>query len=236
MYLRAMEFEEFGGDGTPVVLLHGLSGYPGEWAESAAFLTPRHRVVAPELRGEDVEPWLEGLGLGPAAVVGQSLGGFAAFRLAAARPDLVSRVVVAEATPSEDPGVSATVRAWLEGWPVPFADRDAAVAFFGDHNRGRTWAAGLVERDGGLWPRFDIDTEVGMLAAFERSYWDEWDAIHCPILIVRAATGEGDDDFGKMVERQPTAQLVEIPDAGHDLHLDQPERWQAALGPFLSRG
>jgi pimeloyl-ACP methyl ester carboxylesterase len=34
-----------------VLLLHGLARYAGEWAETAGWLTTRHRVVAPEQRG-----------------------------------------------------------------------------------------------------------------------------------------------------------------------------------------
>ena len=36
-----------------------------------------------------------------------------------------------------------------------------------------------------------------------------------------------------MVESNPHARLVEIEDAGHDLHLDQPEAWHKALAQFL---
>jgi pimeloyl-ACP methyl ester carboxylesterase len=36
-----------------------------------------------------------------------------------------------------------------------------------------------------------------------------------------------------MAERLPRARLLEIPDAGHDLHLDRPTEWRAALGGFL---
>ena len=70
---------DFGGMGPLVVLLHGLAGYAGEWAESASWLRERHRVVALDQRGhgastrvpptvapgafvEDVVAWLDALG------------------------------------------------------------------------------------------------------------------------------------------------------------------------------
>jgi pimeloyl-ACP methyl ester carboxylesterase len=37
-----------------------------------------------------------------------------------------------------------------------------------------------------------------------------------------------------MLALQPYARLIEIADAGHDLHLDQPVRWRAAVAGFLS--
>jgi pimeloyl-ACP methyl ester carboxylesterase len=42
---------DYGGEGTPIVLLHGLAGYAGEWAPTAHHLAKSHRVIAPELRG-----------------------------------------------------------------------------------------------------------------------------------------------------------------------------------------
>jgi pimeloyl-ACP methyl ester carboxylesterase len=42
---------DFGGDGPPLLLLHGLAGYAGECAETAGWLTGRCRVVALDARG-----------------------------------------------------------------------------------------------------------------------------------------------------------------------------------------
>ncbi|MFE4380015.1 alpha/beta fold hydrolase [Streptomyces cyaneofuscatus] len=40
-----------GGDGPPLLLLHGLAGHSGEWDALAARFTPTHRVVAFDARG-----------------------------------------------------------------------------------------------------------------------------------------------------------------------------------------
>jgi pimeloyl-ACP methyl ester carboxylesterase len=37
-----------------------------------------------------------------------------------------------------------------------------------------------------------------------------------------------------MTQLLPAARLVEIPDAGHDVHLDQPGRWRAAVETFVA--
>jgi pimeloyl-ACP methyl ester carboxylesterase len=78
---------------------------------------------------------IEQLERGAVVVIGQSLGGLTAMRLAAARPDLVRALVVAEASPepADDPDAAAAdVAASLRRWPVPFPSREAAVAFFGE--------------------------------------------------------------------------------------------------------
>src|SRR4051812_44998403 len=108
---------DLGGDGQPVLLLHGLAGHADEWRQTASWLTQRCRVVALDARGhgrsqrlpDDVSPaaqvadasfTIEHLGLSPVVVVGQSLGGLTALSLADERPDLVRGLVVVDASPA----------------------------------------------------------------------------------------------------------------------------------------
>jgi pimeloyl-ACP methyl ester carboxylesterase len=244
---------DHGGEGPPVLLLHGLLGHAREWDSTAAWLTRTHRVVALEQRGHgrsertpaDVSPaaftadaarWIEQLGIAPAVVVGQSLGGLTALRLAAERPDLVCALVVCEATPAADAGSGGAVRSWLADWPVPFATEAAARTFFGgDTLVARAWTAGLERRDDGLHPAFDAGVVLAALAgANDRDWWGEWQRVTCPTLIVRAIDGAPEAEVERMRALRPEAQLAEIEDSGHDVHLDQPGRWQAALEPFLA--
>jgi len=245
---------DYGGDGRPVVLLHGLAGYGREWDDTAGWLPSGHRTIAPDQRGHggserrpadlsrsafvgDVAAWIEELGLAPAILIGQSLGAHTAFLTAARRPDLVRALVVAEATPQADPGAPGGVRAWLERWPVPFATRDDAVAYFGGGSLwAHAWADGLEQTPDGLRPSFEIPVMLAALDESSReSYWQEWERIRCPTLVVHAAGGEGCPQlYRRMVDALPEARLAEIQDAGHDVHLDQPARWRAAVEAFLA--
>ena len=247
---------DFGGSGSPVLLLHGLAGHVGEWSETAGWMVREHRVVALDERGHgrstrvpadvsreahvaDVVFVIDQLALGPVILIGQSLGANLAFLVAARHPDRVWALVVAEGCPEADPdGEGAEgIRKWLDGWPTPFASRDAAAAFFrGPSLYADAWADGLEERDDGLWPRFDSEVMVQTLREGTLSdYWEEWQAIKCPTLVVRA----GDGFFPKgvlesMAERLPGAQFVEIPGAEHDLHLDRPAEWRQTVANFLA--
>ena len=101
-----------GGDGPPLVLLHGLGGAASNWVELAPLLVPRFRLLIPELAGHgrsepipsarSFDPFarhvaglMELEGMAPAAVVGHSLGGTIALRLTALRPDAVRALVLA---------------------------------------------------------------------------------------------------------------------------------------------
>ncbi len=244
---------EHPGLGPPVVLLHGLAGYAGEWEPTAAALAPAHRVLLPEQRGHgrsgrrpadvsgsafaaDVAWWLERLAAAPAVVVGQSLGGQVALLVAARRPELVRGLVVAEASPGFEPAAVQAVREWVERWPVPFPSRAAAEAFF-DRSPAwaEAWAGGLEARGDGLWPAFDLETLLAALKGVgSEASWEAWAAVRCPALIVHASAGERGDDVARMLEAHPGARAVAIEHAGHDLHLDQPARWQRTLETFLS--
>src|SRR5436190_22374251 len=96
-------------------MLHGLGGYAGEWSDTARWLTARARVVALDARGhgastrypadvssaalvDDAAFAVEHFGIAPVVAIGQSLGGLIALLLAARHPELVSGLVVAEAS------------------------------------------------------------------------------------------------------------------------------------------
>ena len=103
-----------GGDGPPVVLLHGPGEYGGKWLRVFPNLVTTHRVIAPDLPGHgtsevidgplDVDgmlAWLDDLieCTCPTAptLVGHILGGAIAARFASDRSERLSRLVLVDA-------------------------------------------------------------------------------------------------------------------------------------------
>jgi pimeloyl-ACP methyl ester carboxylesterase len=81
------------------------------------------------------------------------------------------------------------------------------------------------------WP----GRERAIAQANERDHRDDWARIRCPALVVRAADGVSAAEAQRMADALHGAALVEIADAGHDVHLDQPERRRTAVEEFLGQ-
>ena len=101
-------YVEQAGEGSPVVLLHEGIADSRMWEPQWAEYSKRFRMVRYDMRGfgrspaavgtfslsGDLVQILDGLELGPATLIGASLGGAVAMEATIARPELVSRLVL----------------------------------------------------------------------------------------------------------------------------------------------
>jgi haloacetate dehalogenase len=110
-----------GGQGAPVVLLHGHPRTGATWHKVAALLSSHRTVVCPDLRGYgesskpatladhsqqskramagDIVQLMRGLGHERFSVAGHDRGAYVAFRLAMDQPDAVDHLVILDAVP-----------------------------------------------------------------------------------------------------------------------------------------
>ncbi len=126
-----------GGDGPPLVLLHGFPQTWWEWRKLMPALARRHTVVALDLRGAghsdcpqggydkatlagDVHGVMSALGFRRYAVCGHDIGAMAALALAFTQRDAVSRLMI----------LDAPMPGWSQ-WDTIFAD--PKVWHFGFH-------------------------------------------------------------------------------------------------------
>jgi pimeloyl-ACP methyl ester carboxylesterase len=243
---------DFGGRGAPYLLIHGIAGAAVEWRETAAWLVAFGRPIAFDQRGHgasdrtpgrysrdayvgDVIAVLEQLGE-PAVVIGQSMGGTNAYLAASRRPELFRALVVVEAGTSPDPKAPDDVRSWLEAWPVPFRSLRAARRYFDSIGVSPVWAATLARHPDGYRPRFEIDDMVASIECdADTDYAEEWSQIRCPTLVVAGSrSGWPTDEPRRMAHAIPHGSFTLVEDAGHDVHLDAPERFREAVETFVS--
>jgi pimeloyl-ACP methyl ester carboxylesterase len=114
-----LNWKGYGGEGEPIVLVHGLGGSSLNWDAVGPDLARHGKAVAIDLPGFGLSPpardwstrtnseavagFISKIG-GPATLVGNSMGGLVTTLVAAERPELVSRLVlVSPAMPPRPP-------------------------------------------------------------------------------------------------------------------------------------
>jgi pimeloyl-ACP methyl ester carboxylesterase len=254
-----------GGDGPPLVVVHGLGGAAVNFTLLAPLLAERHRVLIPDLPGHGLsEPFdrattlddyaehvaaVAGLeGFFPGAVLGYSMGGVVALRLAVSRPGDVTALALVAAAGI----VSVTRRAqlWLA---VTGALRPAQIMtrFRGTFARRPR----LRWLPFGLWgavdpPALPAEGVIGFLegpsqhtdvgsagrALLRDDPRPDLGRVRCPVLLLWGAR----DRLVPLADgfeyaRRLRAPIKVLPAAGHLLVGEQPDECAAILNDFLDR-
>lgn len=182
---------------------------------------------------------------GARVVVGMSMGGLTAIRLAATNPELVPRLVIVDVTPGtvtrfsamddEQRGAVAlvagpasfdTVEEMIEQAVALSPRRPAAAVRRGVLNNSR-------QRPDGSWIwRYDRLT-LGAPGQIE-SLWDDVARIDAPTMLVRGGDSGfvPPEDLERFVELQPTARVEVVAGAGHAVQSDQPRALTELLADF----
>ena len=227
-----------GGDGDPVLLLHGLSGSHRWWRYTVPALLAHHRVHLPEMigfggsRGARRQPsipemaglmvrWLDAMELERTDFVGHSMGAQVGIHLAARWPDRVRRLVLVSAAGVPHPLTAATLIGlggefiWPGAWGRPsFLATIAADALrAGPRTLARAALHVLGDDVRPLLPRVRTPTLL---------VWGARDAL-TPVR-----------DGRVMEELMPDARLVVLEDAAHNPMADRPDRFNREVLSFLA--
>jgi pimeloyl-ACP methyl ester carboxylesterase len=254
-----------GGEGPPVVLVHGLGGAASNWIELAPELARDHRVLVPDLPGHggsaplpvapNLEPYADRLGLviareamTPAVVVGHSLGCVVALRLAMRRPELLRGLVLISAAGIGSSSRRARQALWLASLVRPgrlIAPHRARVAR-SERLRALVWGSWATP-DGtavsplateGLLEGASLHTDTGS-AAMALAADDprvELERIRCPSMLLWGAR-DPQVPISDAFEysRRLRAPLRVVAGAGHLVIAERPEACLDAIRIFLDR-
>jgi pimeloyl-ACP methyl ester carboxylesterase len=246
----------YGGTGRTILLLHGLMGRASTWWRTSRWLADHGSVVAIDARahGDSVAPtsgpWpterfvtdvaevLEELALGPAVVIGHSMGGLHGWELAAARPDLVDGLVVEDMAPDHRGRTAAPWVSWFEAMPETFESIAAVRDAFGwpRPSVGDYLAECVREASDG----YRLLTPHAVAAAIagewgERDFWGSVRRVKCPALLLEAEESPiASEQMATMATLMPRAGHVRVPGTGHLLHDDAPERYRELVSGFLT--
>ena len=78
--------------------------------------------------------------------------------------------------------------------------------------------------------------ETAIRAVADVACWPEWEALTVPTLMIAGERGNEDErERRRMLELRPDVTHAVVPDAGHEVHLDQPAACAALVRDFLGR-
>ena len=249
------------GSATPeIVLLHGGGQNAHTWDTVALALD--RPVVAIDLPGHGHSDWredhdyspvtsapavataIENLASDAELLVGMSLGGVTAIRLAAEYPELARRLAVVDVTPGVDETKAEPIIAFLSG-PERFASFDEILERTVQFNPTRTVSSlrrGVLhnareEPDGSWTWRYDPVRAWKQEGAVRfTNLWDDVARIQAPMLLIRGALSGvvTDDDVVELRRRRPDAGAVIVEGAGHSIQGDKPVELATIVEGFLS--
>lgn len=197
----------------------------------------------------DLRELVQELDLEAFDLVAHSIGSRIAMSYAREHSHRLKHLVLADMGPQmADAGARGIRRTTGESQKAAgFATEDEAIEHFSRLYPGappdflrRQLAAALVlnEATGQFVFRFDplIHQATGRAAIVEIPYlWESLEHISCPTLVIRAEKSKvlSPEIARQMVERLPDGHYAEIPDAGHQVPLHQPDAFVRTVRDFL---
>jgi pimeloyl-ACP methyl ester carboxylesterase len=258
------------GSGPPIVLLHGITASSETWREVWPGLTARHLVIAPDLLGHGqsakprgdysmgafasgVRDLVASLDIGPATIVGHSLGGGVAMQFAYQFPERTQRLALVSSG-----GLGSSVHLLLRAATLPGSELvlpllagaralslgrmlghalDQAGLKLGtdllEIARGHATLGDPETREAFLQTlRASIDIRGQRVQALDRLYL----ATELPFLIIWGARdGIIPPAHGRRAHRLvPGSRLAAFQDSGHFPQLDEPDRFVDTVEDWIA--
>ena len=246
-----------------VVFLHGFMGNSGDWAEVAELLSDRFHCLAVDLPGHGattvngpdslygMEPtaealmvWLAAMKINSAHLVGYSMGGRLAVYLASRRRADWQSVVLESASPGLATAAERQARCEhdrmlarrLLSTPYDrFLDQWYNQPLFASIRRDPARFEKL------LAARDDVDTHgfarslLHMGTGSQPSAWNSLGLIPPSLLLVGEMDAKFKEIAARMAAKMRTAAVTVVPDAGHNVHFEQPEKYASLVRAFLTQ-
>lgn len=247
-----------------IIFLHGFMGAGADWLSVAKNLADYFYCILPDLPGhgwntgfplthpldfatvaDGLRQLIDRLGLAQVHLVGYSLGGRIALYTAICFPQLLTTLVIESANPGLETEPARLSRAALDDQRAEQIIADGMDTFVEqwyqlDLFRSLQTQPELLEtikvRRKKNDPRWTAKIIQELSPGRQPPLWDRLDSLPMPTLLLAGAL---DQTYTAMVTRMAqkmTGATIEIvPDAGHNIHLEQPEKVSQIMRAFLHR-
>ncbi|MBI3170600.1 MAG: 2-succinyl-6-hydroxy-2,4-cyclohexadiene-1-carboxylate synthase [Chloroflexi bacterium] len=246
----------------PLFFLHGFLGSGRSWRDINAALQKDYSCIMPDLPGhgentkgelssplnfELLTDWLSHLldefHIPKIHLVGYSLGGRIALAFACRYPKKILSLTLESANPgildesertrrlAED---AARAESILKDGMSAFVDEWYKMPLFASLNKHPEKLSTIKEAASRNDPQWMAKVIRELSPGLQTPLWDSLPTLSFPVLLI--AGGE-DKKYvqvtQKMTERIPNSRSVIVPDAGHNVHAEQPETYISLLKDFL---
>jgi 2-succinyl-6-hydroxy-2,4-cyclohexadiene-1-carboxylate synthase len=256
--LMSLSATGYGDPGRPaLVFLHGFLGAQDDWAEVIGLIGEEHYCLAYDLPGHGasmvdeeaaytvpgcaalIAADLQRRALVTPQVVGYSMGGRVALALALDYPAVAERFVMESASPGLLDASTAAARRerdarWAARWlsePIDAVLRDwYAQRVFEGIDADAARYERMLQRRRRNRPEALARSVEGMSVGRQTPLWDRLPDLQRPVLVL---AGERDRSYcvvaEQMAVRSPMVQTALVAEAGHNAHVEQPERFVRTL-------
>ncbi|SEM40960.1 2-succinyl-6-hydroxy-2,4-cyclohexadiene-1-carboxylate synthase [Mesobacillus persicus] len=256
---------EQAGTGFPLLMFHGFTGKSSTWTPFSASIGLTSRMIMVDLIGhgrsqsppnherydilkvaDDMKLLLDKLGIEKTDLLGYSMGGRLAITFAANYPEMVRKIVLESTTPGlrtaeeresrkkQDTklasiilsnGIEEFVNYW-EGIPLFQTQKNLPA-----ETREAIRTQRLQNSPIGL-----ANSLLGMGTGAQPSWWNSLSTFEFDTLLL---AGERDEKFCKISDEManllPRVKKMSVRNAGHAIHVEEPEKFGTIVSEFLSK-
>ena len=258
-----LRYVDWGGDGTPILLLHGDMRTSRSWDAVARRLAPDYRVIALDARGHGDSDWTprgyrfaervadlaafcDAVGLRDAIGVAHSTGGVVMTLCARQRPGMFSRLALMEPMVVVDERFHRMVAGREHAERTTWESRDALHGYLRDHPAASSWhpetlrdvvAHEAYRREDGL---YDMKWSPHTFNMADRE-GDDVDlkpifaALALPILFIRSSSHRTRiNELHEVPDGIPDFHRLTVGNTGHNMYMERPEAIADALRHFIA--
>ena len=251
---------DLGGEGKPsLVILHGLLGSSRNWWGAGKLLAGGWHVLALDMRNHgasprepehtietmasDVVETLDALGISRTTLLGHSMGGKVAMRLAVEKPDRVERLVIVDTAPTETPAGSRELEALSRlDLDAVKSRKDADLALareIADSATRQFLLTNLVIGEDGCasW-RVNLRALLDGLPSMRSANLRPGERYGGPALFILGGRSSytGPAQRAAILEHFPAARIEVIPESGHNPHTEARDRFVETVRAFGTEG
>lgn len=242
----------------PLLFLHGFLGSGKSWFDIASSFSEDYFCVLPDLPGHGnnitgdlasplnfdiLMEWfshlLDQIPVYKIHLVGYSLGGRSALYFACHYPERILSLILESASPgiideserarriAED---TARAESILKDGMSAFVDKWYRMPLFASLNSDPQKLSAIKESASHNDPRWMAKVIRELSPGMQTPLWDSLSNLSFPVLLI---AGEKDENYlqvvHKMAKQIPNSQCAIVPEAGHNVHAEQAEKFTALL-------